>query len=79
MSVRAKFFCGEKTTFDPATTTYPEGTSSVVLYPVTGGTDENNKFFQSTPSGKIELHIVNPQASAQFEVGKEYFVDITAA
>jgi len=40
---------------------------------------ENGKFFKYTPGGSVDLSIVNPAAAAAFEVGKEYFVDFTAA
>ncbi|MDE2106306.1 MAG: hypothetical protein KGL39_54300 [Patescibacteria group bacterium] len=31
------------------------------------------------PSADIRLNVVNPAASTQFEVGKEYYVDFTPA
>jgi hypothetical protein len=55
-------------------------TGSVIeLYPVVGGSDDNEKFYQYTPSGKIELGTVNENASKLFEIGKEYYVDFTPA
>ena len=36
---------------------------------------ENRKFWEATPSGKIELNIVNPEALKDFDIGKEYYVD----
>lgn len=46
------------------------------LYVVTGGSDENKKFFASTPSGELKVGLHNPNA---FEVGKEYYIDISPA
>jgi hypothetical protein len=40
--------------------------------------DENVRFTRATPWGTISLGIDNPDAKAQFEVGKEYYVDFTA-
>ncbi|MDF2649570.1 MAG: hypothetical protein K0Q73_5375 [Paenibacillus sp.] len=81
MSVRAKFFVSEK-----ATTAYNGSgdaavlASRIILSPVLGGgSDENKKFFKATPSGKIELQIVNQDAGEALEIGKEYFVDFTPA
>ncbi|MEH7249150.1 hypothetical protein V7114_20535 [Neobacillus niacini] len=73
-SVRAKFLCIEK-----GETGYQTGSkqSKVILQPVTGGSDENKQFWQWTPTGKIELSMINHAAANQFEVGKEYYVDFT--
>jgi hypothetical protein len=46
---------------------------------VTSGSDENKKFFASTPNGEIRVGCANPEAVAQFELGKEYYVDFTPA
>ena len=40
---------------------------------------ENRKFWNATPSGKIEINIVNPEAVKEFDLGKEYYVDFTTA
>ena len=40
---------------------------------------ENKKFWDATPSGKIELNLVNPEAIKLFTIGKEYYVDFTEA
>ena len=53
--------------------------TSVILYPVTCGSEENDKFFELTPSGQIQLSTVNPDAIKQFEAGKEFYVDFTPA
>lgn len=44
--------------------------------PVTGGSAENVKFFEATPSGKIEIGVVK---DGSFEVGKSYFFEIREA
>lgn len=40
---------------------------------------ENTKFWQASPSGKFELNCVNPEAVKLFEVGKEFYLDMTPA
>jgi hypothetical protein len=67
MSVRCKFVCSFK-----------EG-QSVHFSPVYSGSEENKKFFQATPGGQIAFYTVNQTALNQFEQGKEYYVDFTAA
>lgn len=52
---------------------------TVTLYPVTGGSPENEKFYASTPGGEIKLGVINAGAVAQFEPGKTYYVDFTPA
>lgn len=52
---------------------------SVVLNPVMGNSEENKKFWKASPSGKVELSILNSEASKQFIIGKEYYVDFTLA
>jgi hypothetical protein len=51
----------------------------VKLNPVISGSDENKDFYKLSPSGSIELGTVNESAAAQFEIGKEYYVDFTPA
>lgn len=50
------------------------GGTNVTLFPVISGSEENKSFWENTPSGKIELHITNPDV--EFEFG-EYYVDFT--
>lgn len=38
---------------------------------------ENQRFTKATPWGDISLGIDNPDALAQFEVNKEYYVDFS--
>lgn len=40
-------------------------------------TSENGKFFTATPSGNLTIGCLNE--AVDFEVGKEYFIDITPA
>jgi len=42
---------------------------------VASNSPENQKFWNATPSGKIEISIVNPEAVKEFDLGKEYYVD----
>lgn len=48
---------------------------TAVLNAVAGGSPENEKFWEATPSGGINLASILPDA---FEVGKEYFVDFSS-
>ncbi len=79
--VRAKFRLDSITR--QKSTRYVDGKSepcevqTLRLYPVSGSSDENKKFFASTPSGQIELGTVNAEAVAQFQLGGEYYVDFT--
>jgi len=70
MSVRAKFKC---------VSVSPENSGSIKLQPVYYGSKENEEFFNATPYGEISLNIVNKPAAEYFEIGKEYYVDFTAA
>lgn len=80
MSVRAKFYCSEKGIFATAPGVGDSNShSKIVLNPVMGNNEENKQFFKWTPSGNITLSVVNPAAAAQFEVGKEYYIDFTPA
>lgn len=50
--------------------------------PVYGNGDpnhENTKFWQASPSGRLELGTVNPEAWKHFELDKEYYLDFTPA
>lgn len=64
--VRAKFVCVQN---DPNV--------GIILNVVNDGSEENKSFFKYTPGGQVVLHILNPAAAEQFEVGKEYYVDFT--
>jgi hypothetical protein len=55
------------------------GFANVVMTPVTSGSEENKKFWEYTPSGKLEIGTTNIAAADELEVGKEYYIDITKA
>ena len=74
MSVRAKFKVQEISQRDGY-----QPTHVIKLYPVTNGSPENESFYRFTPSGLIELAVVNDQTAKNFELGKEYYVDFTPA
>jgi hypothetical protein len=70
--VRAKFVVDKisKTRF---------GSHEIALTPVSTGSEENKEFFKWTPGGVITLSVVSDATVAQFEVGKEYYIDFTPA
>lgn len=70
MSVKAKFYCVE------IAKTVNGG--KVRLQAVCRGED-NKKWASYTPSGVIDLTILNEVAVAEFDVGEEYFVTFTPA
>jgi hypothetical protein len=70
--VRCKFKCVNKIEQE-------EGLSVVTMEPVYCGSKENEKFFKYTPYGKLEVGTINAEASKQFEVDNEYYIDITPA
>jgi hypothetical protein len=70
MSARAKFKCTAKG---------PGEQGNVSLEAVMNGSEENQSFYKYTPSGVINMGILNPPAFSQFEVGKEYYVDFSEA
>ena len=83
MSVRAKFYCHAKGQYEvnvwDEEHKNPVGTGIAYryeFYAVTGGNDENNRFFASTPGGSISLYAVRDD---QFVPGKEYYLDFTPA
>jgi hypothetical protein len=41
--------------------------------------EEKSETDAATPSGQIELQVVNPEAAKRFEVGKTYYVDFSPA
>jgi hypothetical protein len=67
--VRAKFVVVQKS----------EDGKDIRLLPVVDGSEENKSFFEATPSGEINLNIVNQAASKELENGVEYYVDFTKA
>lgn len=77
MSVRAKFKVSKIEITGNTTDERELGT--VHLSPVTGGSEENKKFYNYTPCGGMTLGTLNAEALKQFKVGKEYYVDFTPA
>jgi hypothetical protein len=52
---------------------------TVRLSPVSTGSEENDAFYSSTPTGMIELGLVSEAAGKQFEIGQSFYVDFTPA
>ena len=46
------------------------------FYPVTSGSEENKKFYASTPTGSLKI---TTSRIDQFVPGKEYYLDIISA
>ena len=40
------------------------------------GSEENEQYFRWTPSGRIEIGLLNPEAWKQLPLGAEVYVDI---
>jgi hypothetical protein len=40
---------------------------------------EDRRFAKASPSGEFTIQVDNPLAAAQFELGKQYYFDITPA
>lgn len=56
--------------------------NTVKMHPVYQGKDpdsENSKFWEYTPVGKLELGSIKKDIGALFEIGKEYYIDISPA
>ena len=43
------------------------------------GSEENKAFWNATPTGSLQLGVVNQEAWKNFELGKEYYLDFTPA
>jgi hypothetical protein len=41
--------------------------------------NENESFWNATPSGQITLNITNPSAAEQFQVGDDWYVELRRA
>jgi len=52
---------------------------TVKMSPVTGGSDENKRFWEATPSGQLVFTCVNPEAVQGLKTGKDFYVDISPA
>lgn len=75
--VRAKFYVASVVENDPSNV--EDKGYTINLNPVISGSEENKQFYKWTPGGSIQLSTINPIAAAQFEAGKEYYVDFTPA
>ena len=69
MSVRAKMKVEMKS--------QTAGGFGVKLTAVYGDNPENKAFFQSTPSGSVEMYVIKPEVAEAFVLGAEYYVDFT--
>ena len=88
MIVRCKFRCDQITHLlihgwdqDANQSTVKPG-RTIKMSPVYGNNDpkhENTKFWEATPGGSLELNVINASAAEIFEVGKEYYLDLTPA
>lgn len=58
---------------------YPIELCTIILSPVYSSdpNNENHAFWEATPSGKIELGVVNAEAVKDFDLGNEYYIDFT--
>ena len=81
MAVRAKMRCTGRREWTNGGYDAVQGGVEVTLQAVygTGQDDVNTGWSKHTPSGEVKLHITNPEAFKQFEIGKAYYVDLTPA
>lgn len=72
LTTRCKFQCGKVSQVSD----YSGGVKhEVEMHPVSGNdSEENKRFWEASTSGKFELLYCN---ELPFEVGKEYYLDIT--
>ena len=75
MKVRCKFLCTETGESKGWNTEHPI-LHRAKLIPVTGNSEENKKFFAATPSGEFNVGTISDK---HFQVGEQYFIDITEA
>ena len=76
MNIHAKIFISSKIeTQGSGETVY-----QIIGYPVTNSSsEENKKYYASTPNGKIELGGFNKAVADLFEIGKEYYLTFQKA
>ena len=48
----------------------------VKMLPVSSGSAENDKFFNCTPSGQLEVNVTNDSLEG-IKLGDEFYVDLT--
>lgn len=74
MSVRAKFQLQAITNYH-----YGEGKTLKFYASYDPSIPEDQRFAKATPCGSFEMTVDNPAALEQFEIGKQYYFDITPA
>lgn len=84
MGVKAKFVCrkSEPYSYDEGKTIAGKNVefNAVIAYGNGGERhDENDSWSAATPAGQLSMHISNPAAFDQFEVGKNYYLIIEPA
>lgn len=52
---------------------------TVKMTPVSDGSEENKRFWATTPQGKIEIGCANAEVAEAFELGAEYYVEFSKA
>lgn len=84
-TIRAKFNCLEVTNFKTSRwireeqKNIPADGQRVRLSVVTGGNPENEAFQAASPTGVLDLTILNPSVLGKFEPGKSYYLDFSPA
>jgi hypothetical protein len=73
MSVRAKFFCQN------ITRSHPEAPAATITMGAVCRGAANAEWASATPSGSLQMTVRNDLATAQFEIGKEYYLTFEAA
>ncbi len=80
MDVRAKFKCTSVRKYESTRWEDNKPISGFLyeyeFYPVTGSSEENMRFFASTPSGSLKMSAVSNDL---FVPGKEYYLDFSLA
>lgn len=57
----------------------PSEQFTLKFHPVADGSEENKRFFAATPSGSLELGIVNAAAVEHLKLNTAYYIDIVEA
>ncbi len=71
--IRAKFLVH-------SVTKHSDGAESIEAHATSGRTGTANaQWAKMTPSGKLTMHINNPDAHGKIKPGKHYFLDISEA
>ncbi len=69
-NTKAKFYCTKNEVVN-------ENEHAIGFSAVIDGSEENERFFSLTPSGQLELQVVNQKTAENFEVGQEYYLTIS--